>query len=186
MAEAFIYQGLRSPIGKRDGAFASMRPDDLLAEVLNGMVKKTGIDSSEIEDVITGCVSQVSEQGVNIGRNAALAAGFPVTVCGTTVNRLCGSSQQAASFAAGAVMSGANDLLIAAGVENMTRVPMGSDGATPSERMLERFDIIPQGLSAELIAEKWALTREAIDLFSFESHKKAIAAIDAGRFTDEI
>jgi acetyl-CoA acetyltransferase family protein len=186
MADAFIYQGVRSPIGKRDGAFAGLRPDDLLGDVLKGLVKKTGIDPHEIEDVITGCVSQVNEQGVNIGRNAALAAGFPVTVCGTTVNRLCGSSQQASSFAAGAVLSGANELLVAAGVENMTRVPMGSDGATPSERVLERFDIIPQGHSAELIAEKWQLTRKALDEFSYESHKKAIAAIDAGRFKDEI
>jgi acetyl-CoA acetyltransferase family protein len=186
MADAFIYQGVRSPLGKRDGAFAGIRPDDLLADVLKGLVKKTGIEPHEIEDVITGCVSQVNEQGVNIGRNAALAAGFPITVCGTTVNRLCGSSQQAASFAAGAVMSGANELVVAAGVENMTRVPMGSDGATPSDRILERFDLIGQGHSAELIAEKWQLTRQALDEFSLASHNKAIAAIDAGRFKDEI
>lgn len=186
MSDAFIYHALRSPIGKRDGAFANHRADDLLGDVLKGLVEKAGIAAAEVEDVITGCVTQVNEQGVNVGRNAALAAGFPVSVCGTTVNRLCGSSQQAAHFAAGTVLSGASDLVIAAGVENMTRVAMGSDGVMPSERLMERFDLIPQGQSAELIAERWGLTRQEIDQFSFQSHQKALAAIDAGKFKDEI
>lgn len=186
MTDAFIYQAVRSAIGKRDGAFANHRADDLLGDVLKGLVEKAGIKASEIEDVVTGCVTQVNEQGVNVGRNAALAAGFPVTVCGTTVNRLCGSSQQAAHFAAATVISGAADLVVAAGVENMTRVAMGSDGVMPSERLMERFDLIPQGQSAELIAERWGLSREAVDKFSFDSHQKALAAIDAGRFKDEI
>ncbi|HEX4925506.1 MAG TPA: thiolase family protein [Bdellovibrionales bacterium] len=186
MSEAYIFEGLRSPIGKGNGALAGVRPDDLLADVLAALVKKTNIKAEFVEDVITGCVTQVQEQGVNVGRNAALAAGFPVTVCGTTVNRLCGSSQQASSFAAGAVMSGANDLVIAAGTESMSRIPMGSDAAVTSERILDRFDIIPQGLSAELIAEKWNMTREELNKFSYESHQKALKAIDEGKFASEI
>lgn len=186
MSEAFIFEGLRSPIGKGNGGLAGVRPDNLLADVLAALVKKTGVKAEFVEDVITGCVTQVQEQGVNVGRNAALAAGFPISVCGTTVNRLCGSSQQAASFAAGAVMSGANDLVIAAGTESMSRIPMGSDAASTSDRILDRFDIIPQGLSAELIAEKWNMTKEEINLFSYNSHQKAIKAIDEGKFKDEI
>jgi acetyl-CoA acyltransferase len=186
MSDAFIFEGLRSPIGKGNGGLAGIRPDDLLADVLSALVKKANIKAEFVEDVITGCVTQVQEQGVNVGRNAALAAGFPVSVCGTTVNRLCGSSQQASSFAAGAVMSGANDLVIAAGTESMSRIPMGSDAAVTSERILDRFDIIPQGLSAELIAEKWNMTREEINKFSYDSHQKAIKAIDAGLFKSEI
>ncbi|MEQ1878829.1 MAG: thiolase family protein [Bdellovibrionia bacterium] len=186
MSDAFILEGLRSPIGKGNGGLAGVRSDHLLADVLTALVKKTGIKAEFVEDVITGCVTQIQEQGVNVGRNAALAAGFPVTVCGTTVNRLCGSSQQAASFAAGAVLSGANDLVIAAGTESMSRIPMGSDASVTSERVLDRFDIIPQGLSAELICEKWNMTKDEINLFSFNSHQKAIKAIDEGKFKNEI
>jgi len=186
MTDAYIFEGLRSPLGKNNGGLAGIRPDNLLADVLSGLVKKTGVDPRNVEDVITGCVTQVQEQGVNIGRNAALAAGFPVTVCGTTVNRLCGSSQQAATFAAAAVASGQADLVIAAGTESMSRIPMGSDAAVTSERILDRFDIIPQGLSAELIAEKWHLTKEEMNLFSYNSHRKAVAAIDKGYFVEEI
>ena len=186
MSDAFIFESLRSPIGKGNGGLASVRSDNLLADVLAALVKKANIKAEFVEDVITGCVTQVQEQGVNVGRNAALAAGFPVAVCGTTVNRLCGSSQQAATFAAGAVLTGANDLVIAAGTESMSRIPMGSDASSTSERILDRFDIIPQGLSAELIAEKWNMTKDEINLFSFNSHQKAIKAIDEGRFKDEI
>src|SRR5437868_7023203 len=127
--EAYIFESLRSPIGKGNGGLAGVRPDDLLADVLSALVKKTAIQASFVEDVITGCVTQVQEQGVNIGRNAALAAGFPISVCGTTVNRLCGSSQQACSFAAATISSGAADLVIGAGTESMSRIPMGSDAA---------------------------------------------------------
>ena len=186
MTEAYIYEGLRSPLGKRNGMLAGTRPDDLLAEVLAALIRQTEIDPESVEDVITGCVTQVQEQGVNIGRNAALAAGFPVTVCGTTVNRLCGSSQQASSFAAAAILSGTNDLVIAAGVESMSRVPMGSDASSTSERVLDRFDIIPQGNSAELIAQKWQITRDQVDTFSYQSHQKALNAIDKGYFKAEI
>ncbi len=184
--DAFIFEGLRSPIGKSNGGLSGIRPDDLLADVLSGLVKNTGIRAEFVEDVITGCVTQVQEQGVNIARNAALAAGFPTTVCGTTVNRLCGSSQQACTFAAATIATGAADLVIGAGTESMSRVPMGSDAAVTSDRILDRFDIIPQGLSAELIAEKWEMTREQLDVFSFNSHKKALAAMDAGYFKEQI
>jgi acetyl-CoA acyltransferase len=186
MAEAFIFGSARSPLGKKNGGLSGVRPDELLADVLCGLVQRTKLAPHAVEDVITGCVTQVQEQGVNIGRNAALAAGFPVSVCGTTVNRLCGSSQQAAHFAAASVMSGAQDLVIAAGVESMSRIPMGSDASSTSERVLDRFDIIPQGNSAELIAQKWNISREEVDAFSLESHKKALHAIDQGWFKSEI
>ena len=186
MAEAFIYGSARSVLGKKNGCLSGIRPDEMLADVLSALVKRTNVAPTAIEDIITGCVTQVQEQGVNIGRNAALAAGFPVSVCGTTVNRLCGSSQQAATFAAAVVGSGHADLVIAAGVESMSRVPMGSDASSTSERVLDRFDIIPQGNSAELIAQKWNCSREEVDAFSLESHRKALAAIDQGYFKNEI
>ncbi len=157
MADAYILEAVRTPIGKRNGGLSTVRADDLAAHALRGLVARAGIDAGHVDDVVMGCVTQIGEQGFNIARNAALAAGFPVTVCGTSVNRQCGSSLQALNFAAMGVMSGQQDLVIAAGVESMSRVAMGSDGGGLSEAITDRFDIIPQGLSAELIAQRWGL-----------------------------
>src|SRR5262249_13112168 len=134
MANAVIVGAVRTAVGKRGGKLARVRPDDLLADTLTALVERTGIDPAQIEDVIAGCVDQVGEQGFNIARNAALIAGLPLDVCGTTLDRMCGSGQQAVNFAAMGVMAGQYDCVIAAGVENMTRVPMGSNGARPRHR----------------------------------------------------
>ena len=196
MAEALILAATRTAIGRRKGAFSGTRADDLLADCLSGLLGRVGVDPHEVEDVVAGCVTQVGEQGMNIGRTAALAAGFPVSVAGTSVNRMCGSSLQALNFAAQAVASGSMDLAIGCGVESMTRVPMGSDfgmavqpggPAFPvTERVLDRFDIINQGLSAELIAEKYGFTRATLDALAVQSHARALAAQDGGFFTREI
>src|SRR6516165_5910111 len=173
--EAVIVAAVRTAVGRRNGRLKDWHPVDLMAEVLSTLVQRTGIDAGLIEDVIIGCVSQVGEQSVNVGRNAALAAGFPETVPGTTIDRQCGSSQQAAHFAAQGVMAGAYDIVVAAGVESMTRVPMGSSflpGSTPfGPKVLERYDLVPQGISAEMIAEKWGISREENDAFALESHQ---------------
>lgn len=186
MAEAFILDAVRTAIGKRGGALKDIRPDDLAATTLKGLVDKVGIDSGEVEDVVMGCVTQIGEQGMNIGRIAALSAGFPVSVSGTSVNRMCASSLQSVNFAAQAVMAEQMDLTIGAGVESMTRVSMGSDGAAPSDHLTDRFDIIPQGISAELVAERYGLTREEVDQLSLASHERALEAIDKGYFQREI
>ncbi len=186
MADAYILEAVRTPIGKRNGGLSTVRADDLAAHALRGLVARAGIDAGHVDDVVMGCVTQIGEQGFNIARNAALAAGFPVTVCGTSVNRQCGSSLQALNFAAMGVMSGQQDLVIAAGVESMSRVAMGSDGGGLSEAITDRFDIIPQGLSAELIAQRWGLSRGQLDAFALQSHERALAAIDAGHFAREI
>jgi acetyl-CoA acyltransferase len=161
--------------------------------VLREIVERNGVDPALVEDVIMGCVMQVGEQGINIGRNAALAAGFPETTVGTTIDRQCGSSQQAAHFAAQGVMAGAYDVVIAAGVENMTRVPMGASvadgkyGFPFGPMMTGRYpNLVPQGISAELIAEKWGISREDNDAFSVESHLRAARATEEGRFDREI
>ncbi len=191
--EAVIVEAVRTAVGRRNGRLKDWHPVDLLAEVLSTLVQRTGIDAGLIEDVIVGCVSQVGEQSLNVGRNALLAAGFPETVPGTTVDRQCGSSQQAIHFAAQGVISGAYDIVIAGGVESMTRVPMGSSyangpGAPFGGRMLRRYDngLVPQGISAELIAQKWELTREELDAFSLESHRRAARATAEGRFRSQI
>src|SRR5512144_109842 len=191
MANAVIVGAVRTAVGRKNGRLAGVRPDDLLADTLKALVERVKIDPAEVEDVVVGCVDQVGEQGMNIARNAALIAGFPVDVCGTTLDRMCGSGQQAANFAAMGVMAGQYDCVIAGGVENMTRVPMGSNGAGPgdgplSPRLLAAYDIVPQGLSAEMVAEQWGLKREALDAFSAESHEKAGRAIAEGRFAREI
>jgi acetyl-CoA acetyltransferase family protein len=186
MPEAVIVEAVRTPIGKKDGGLREVRPDDLLAHVLRALVEQAKVDPASIDDVVAGCVTQVGEQGVNIARNAALAAGFPISVPGTSVNRLCGSSQQAVHFAAQSVMAGMNDLVVGAGTESMTRVPMGSDVSTFSERLTERFEMVPQGISAELVAERWGLSREELDEWSYESHRKALHAHQEGRFAREI
>jgi acetyl-CoA acyltransferase len=190
MATAVIVDAVRTALGRRNGKLKDVHPVDLAAETLRALVDRNGVDPAQVEDVIMGCVMQVGDQAVNIGRNAALAAGFPETVLGTTVDRQCGSSQQAAHFAAQGVIAGAYDIVIAAGVENMTRVPMGASfipGSMPfGPRMMERYNLVPQGISAELIAEKWGITRQQNDQFSLESHQKATRATDEGRFEKEI
>src|SRR2546421_8003083 len=172
MRDAVIVEAVRSPIGKRDGSLKDIHPVDLLATVLQEVVTRAGVDPGLIEDNITGCVSQTGEQSLNIGRNAWLAAGFPETIPGTTVDRQCGSSQQSIHFAAQGVMAGAYDLVMASGVENMTRVPMGSStmGQNPfGQQLFARYDgkLVPQGISADLIASKWGITREGSDHFGY-------------------
>jgi acetyl-CoA acetyltransferase family protein len=191
MPTAVIVDAVRTPLGRRNGKLAGTHPVDLAAHTLRALVERTGIDPALVEDVIMGCVMQVGDQGLNVARNAALAAGFPENTVGTTVDRQCGSSQQAAHFAAQGVMAGAYDVVIAAGVENMSRVPMGASitaGSMPfGPKMLERYpNLVPQGISAELIAEKWSISREDNDRFSMQSHHRAAAATDEGRFEREI
>ncbi len=191
MNTAVIVGAVRTAVGRKNGKLSGVRPDDLLALTLKELVARTKVEPNEIEDVVIGCVDQVGEQGFNIARNAALIAGFPLDVCGTTLDRMCGSGQQAANFAAMGVMAGQYEVVIGGGVENMTRVPMGSNGQGPgdgpiSPKLSERYNIIPQGLSAELIAEKWGLKREELDEFSAQSHEKAGRAIAEGRFKREI
>jgi acetyl-CoA acyltransferase len=191
MREAVIVGAVRTPIGKRNGSLKDFHPVDLLAEALKEVVNRAGVDPGQIEDNITGCVSQVGEQSLNVGRNGWLAAGFPETIPSTTVDRQCGSSQQAIHFAAQGVMAGAYDLVVASGVENMTRVPMGSSmaGANPfGNQLLARYEgkLVPQGISADLIATKWNITREESDDFGYRSHVKAAAATKAGHFKREI
>ncbi len=186
MTDALIVDAVRSPIGRRNGQFANVRGDDLSAQVLNGLLRRNEVDPAEIEDVQFGCVTQIDEQAWNIGRNVALAAGWPVSVCGTTVDRQCGSSMQTSFNAAAAVRAGQLDLVISGGVEMMTRVPMGSNNGSMSDAVLDRFQIVPQGISAELIADKWEITREELDEYSLRSHQRAAAAIDEGKFENEI
>jgi acetyl-CoA acyltransferase len=189
--EAYIVDAVRSPIGKRGGSLAGIRPDELAAQVLNGLVDRLDVEPGEIEDVQMGCVTQVGEQALNVGRQAVLVAGWPETVAASTIDRQCGSSLQAAFNGASAIQAGHLELVVAAGVEHMTRVPMGSNlgdlgwGAV-NEKIGERWPIVPQGISAEVLAEEWGLSREQLDAFSYESHRRAVAAIDEGRFENEI
>ena len=190
--EAVIVEAVRTPLGKRNGKLKDHHPVDLLAEVLNESIARSGVDPARIDDVICGCVSQVGEQSLNVGRNAWLAAGLPEEVPATTIDRQCGSSQQAAHFAAQGVIAGAYDIAIACGVENMSRVPMGSSaqvsGFPFSEKLMNRYDggLVPQGISAEIIAERWNLSREELDAFGARSHTLAGKAIEAGAFKNEI
>ena len=189
--DAYIVDAVRSPIGRRNGSLSEIRAEELAGQVMNGLVDRLDVDPSEIEDVQMGCVTQVGEQALNVGRQAVLVAGWPETVAASTVDRQCGSSLQAAFNGAAAVQAGHLDLVVAAGVEHMTRVPMGSNlgdagwGAV-NEKIGERWPIVPQGISAEVIAEEWNLSREALDEYSLESHRRAVAAIDEGRFAHEI
>jgi len=190
MADAVIVDAVRTPLGRRNGALKDWHPVDLAAHTLRALVERNDLDPALVDDVIMGCVMQVGDQAANVGRNAALAAGFPETVVGTTIDRQCGSSQQAAHFAAQGVMAGAYDVVIAAGVESMTRVPMGASflpGSAPfGPGVFERYDLVPQGISAELIAERWDIGREENDAFSAESHRRAARATEEGRFEREI
>jgi acetyl-CoA acetyltransferase family protein len=190
-SEAFIVDAVRSPIGKRNGTLASLRADELAGQVLDALARRVGVDPDAIEDVEMGCVTQVGEQALNVARVASLTAGWPETVCGATVDRQCGSSMQAAFAGASAIQAGHLDVVVAAGVESMSRVPMGSnmgvggwEGFSP--KLYERWEIVPQGISAEVIAEEWNLSREELDAYSYESHRRAIVATDEGRFDGEI
>jgi acetyl-CoA acyltransferase len=186
MSDALIVDAVRSPIGRKNGTLSKIRGDDLAAQVLNALVARSDLDPAEVEDVQMGCVTQIGEQGWNIARMVPLAAGWPETVCGTTVDRQCGSSMQANFNAAAAISSGQLDVVVSAGVEMMSRVPMGSNGGDVSAEVLDRWQIVPQGISAEVIAEEWGLTREALDEYSLESHRRAVAAIEGGKFEQEI
>lgn len=193
MREAVIVDAVRTPAGRRGGALRDWHPVDLLAHTMRALILRTSFDPDRLDDVIAGCVSQVGEQSLNVGRTASLAAGFPEHVPGTTVDRQCGSSQQALAFAAQGIVAGAYDAVIACGVECMTRVPLGASFMHgPGERfgpmMRERYDgrLIDQGMSAELVAEKWHLTREELDAFSLESHRRAQRAIERGAFDAQI
>jgi acetyl-CoA acyltransferase len=191
--EAVIVEAVRTAVGRRGGRLKDWHPVDLMAQVLSAQVQRTGVDPGTIDDVIVGCVSQVGEQSINVGRNAVLAAGFPETVPGTTVDRQCGSSQQAIHFAAQGVLSGAYDIAIAGGVESMTRVQLGSSymqgpGAPFGPLMLQRYDngLVHQGISADLVAQKWELSRQELDAFSLESHRRAAQATAEGRFSSQV
>lgn len=193
MRTAVIVDAVRTPTGRRNGKLKDWHATDLAAHTLEALVERNSLDSGLVDDVIMGCVSQTGEQGVNIGRNALLAAGFPEEVPGITIDRQCGSSQQAAHFAAQGIMAGVYEIAIAAGVESMTRVPMlvtaqQGPGVPFGPKMLERYDygLVPQGLSAEMVAEKWGLGREELDVISFESHQRAARATEEGRFASQI
>ena len=193
MRDAVIVAAVRTPVGKRNGALSGVHPVDLSAHVLRALAERSGIDPAAVDDVIWGCVSQVGEQTFDIARNAVLAAGWPLSVPGVTVDRQCGSSQQSVHFAAAGLVSGQYDVVVAGGVESMSRVPMGSSigagGANPSGSALATlYKGVPpnQGIGAEMIAERWGLSRAQLDEFSLGSHEKAAAAIDEGRFTAQI
>ncbi len=188
LREAVIVEAVRTPVGRRNGVLSGIRAEDLAAKPLEEVVKRVGISPELVEDVIFGCVSQVGEQAFDIARQAALIAGYPIEVPGTTIDRQCGSSQQAVHFASQAILSGDMDIVVAGGIENMSRVPMGSNmqGVKISEALTSKYEIINQGLSAERIAAKWGFSREQMDAFSLESHAKAVAARNEGRFEREI
>ena len=191
MAEAVIVEAVRSPIGKRNGGLAGVHPAELSAQVLNGLVARAGVDPAVVDDVIWGCVMQAGEQALDIGRTALLAAGWPETVPGVTVDRQCGSSQQSVHFAAAGVVAGHYDVVVAGGVESMSRTPMGaslaSGGHPYPDAFRSRYTQTPnQGIGAEMMADKWGLDRTALDEFALASHEKAAAAQDSGAFTDEI
>jgi len=197
VAEAYIVDAVRTPVGKRNGGLSKVHPADLAAHVLRELIARTGVDPAAVEDVIMGCVSQIGPQAIDISRTAWLSAGLPESVPGVTIDRQCGSSQQAVHFAAQGVLSGTQDLVVAAGVESMSQVPMGTSVGLPMEKGMalpfgqgwqERYGTqeISQFRGAELVCEKWGLSRRQLEEFALESHQRAIRAIDEGRFTREI
>jgi len=191
VADAVIVDAVRTPLGKRNGALSDWHPADLAGEVLKALAERNSLDPTLVDDVIMGCVSQVGEQTYNVGRNAVLGAGWPESVPGVTIDRQCGSSQQSVHFAAQGVIAGAYDVVVAAGVESMTRVPMGSSSSSGKpfgEHMRERYhhNLIPQGLSAEMIAERWGIGREELDGYGLDSQMRALEATEEGRFENEI
>jgi acetyl-CoA acyltransferase len=192
MRDAVIVDAVRTPVGKRNGAYKDVHPVDLSGHVLGALAERTGIDPAVVDDVVWGCVSQVGEQAINLARSAVLAAGWPESVPGTTVDRQCGSSQQAVHFAAAGVLSGQYDVAVAGGVEVMTRVPMGSSvgkdvGLPYGPKVMARYDNtwFNQGIGAEMVADKWGLSRAQLDEFSLASHEKAAAAVDSGAFAGQ-
>jgi acetyl-CoA acyltransferase len=190
MRDAVIVEAVRTPVGKRNGGLSGVHPTDLSAHVLESLVARAGLDPVHVDDVIWGCVSQIGEQTFDIARNAVLAAGWPESVPGTTVDRQCGSSQQAVHFAAAGLIAGHYDVVVAGGVESMSRVPMGSSVADQDPfgtRFMERYDVFPnQGIGAEMIAAQWGLSRTQLDEFALRSHDRAAAAQEDGRFTAQI
>jgi len=191
MAEAVIVEAVRSPVGKRNGALSGIHPAELSAQVLNALVERAGVDPALVDDVVWGCVMQAGEQALDIARTAVLSAGWPESVPGVTVDRQCGSSQQALHFAVAGVIAGHYDVVVAGGVESMSRTPMGSslaNGGNPyGPSFKARYDKTPnQGIGAEMIAEQWGFSRTQLDEFSLKSHEKAAAAQDSGAFKDQI
>jgi acetyl-CoA acetyltransferase family protein len=193
MRNAVIVDAVRTPVGRRNGALKDVHPVDLASVPLAALIERNGIDPARIDDVIMGCVSQTGEQTLNVARNALLAAGFPEEITGVTVDRQCGSGQQAIHFAAQGVMAGVYDIAIGGGVESMTRIPMGvtiqqGPGFPFGPKMLARYSqgLVPQGISAEMIADKWGLSREQLDGIALDSHTRAARAIDEGRFATQI
>src|SRR3984893_4909500 len=193
MREVVIVEAVRTPLGRgsqKNGDLRDVHPLKLAAHVLREVIGRPGVDPAVVDDVVMGCVSQVGEQSINVARQAVLLAGFPIEVPATTVDRQCGSSQQAVHFAANLIQSGVCDITIAGGVESMSRVPMGSNAISPGTpfppELTEIFDLVPQGISAELIARKYGITRKAMDEFGVRSHKLAHAATEGGYFTSQI
>ncbi len=186
MSEAYIIDACRTPRGRRKGSLSEVHPIDLVGVPFNTILKRTGVEAREIDDVVLGCVTETGEQGTNIARGAVLAAGWPVEVPGVTLNRFCGSGQQAVNFAAQAIRAGAQDLVVAGGVESMTRVPMGADMGPLPASLIEKYNLVPQGLSAEMIADQWNFSREQLDEFALGSQRKAWQAIREGRFTKSL
>ncbi|MYL46301.1 acetyl-CoA C-acyltransferase [Virgibacillus halodenitrificans] len=188
MREVVIIEGCRTAVGKRKGLFANYRSDELAAIVLEELVHRSGVSKELVEDVILGCVTQINEQGGNIARTASLIAGLPVQVPGVTIDRQCGSSQQAVHFGAQAIASGDMDVVIAGGIESMSRSPMFSNmgNIKPSKKLTDKYEIVNQGISAEKIAEQWNLSRRDLDEFALRSHKNALQAIESGYYNKEI
>jgi acetyl-CoA acetyltransferase family protein len=191
MPDVVIVEAVRTPIGKRNGALKEVHPVDLGSRVLTELIGRTGIDPAIVEDVIFGCVTQIGEQASNIARNSWLAAGYPFTTAASTITRACGSSQAAVHFAAGLIQSGACDVIIAGGVESMTRIPLGSAAASGpghpySPSLLELYDMVPQGISAQLVANKYGVSRREMDEYSVRSHRLAAAATAEGRLSSQI
>src|SRR6202163_3092480 len=190
MREAVIVEAVRTPIARRNGMLKEMHPVVLGSLVLKEIVRRAGIDPALVDDVVFGCVTQVGEQSLNVGRSAWLTAGFPFTTPATTVDRQCGSSQQAIHFAANLIQSGVCDITIAGGVESMTRVPMGSNAVSPGSpfppELTEVYDLVPQGISAELMARKYGISRKQMDEFGVRSHKLAHEATEKGYFKSQM
>src|ERR1700731_1147404 len=190
MREVVIVEAVRTPIGRRNGKLKDVHPVVLGSLVLKEIVRRAGIEPEIVEDVVFGCVTQVAEQSLNVARNAWLAAGFPVTTPATTVDRQCGSSQQAIHFAANLISSGVCDITLAGGVESMSRVPMGSNAMSPGSpfppELMELYDLVPQGISAELIARKYGISRKQMDEFGVRSHRLAHEATEHGHFKSQL
>jgi acetyl-CoA acetyltransferase family protein len=186
MAEAYIVDAVRTARGRRKGSLSETHPIDLLVAPLKAIAERNRLDPAHVEDFVVGCVTETGEQGANLARSTVLAAGWPVEIPGVTLNRFCSSGQQAVNFAAMAVQSGAQDLVIAGGVENMTRVPMGADMGPLPASLMEKYNLVPQGLSAEMIVEKWGLPRRQLDEYALASQQKAWRAIQEGRFKKSI